>query len=93
MTACRAEALAEAGCSRRRDSSSSQMSRISLSSTDEWRTFLLLCALVISLWPAPAVAQTVTGTLQGTVKDASGGVLPGVTVVARNVETGRPAKR
>ena len=53
-----------------------------------WRTFLLLCALVISLWPAPAVAQTVTGTVQGTVKDAGGGILPGVAVVARSAETG-----
>src|SRR5688572_21475079 len=53
-----------------------------------WRSFLLLCALVINLWPAPALAQTVTGTLQGTVKDAGGGVLPGVTVVARSAETG-----
>jgi outer membrane receptor protein involved in Fe transport len=53
-----------------------------------WRSFLLLCALVINLSPAPALAQTVTGTVQGTVKDASGGILPGVAVVARSAETG-----
>ena len=47
------------------------------------RTSLLTCALVVNLWPGLAVAQTVTGTLQGTVQDASGGVLPGVTVALR----------
>ncbi len=33
-------------------------------------------------------AQTVTGTMKGTVTDKSGGVLPGVTLTIRNVETG-----
>lgn len=37
---------------------------------------------------SPVAAQTVTGTLQGTVTDSSGGVLPGVTVIAKNEETG-----
>ena len=37
---------------------------------------------------APAFTQTVTGTLQGTVTDASGGVLPGATVTIRNVDLG-----
>src|SRR5688500_8402156 len=37
---------------------------------------------------AAASAQTVTGTIQGTVSDTSGGVLPGVTVSIRHVETG-----
>jgi hypothetical protein len=32
-------------------------------------------------------AQTVTGTIQGTVADRSGGVLPGATVTAQNSET------
>ncbi|HYC93931.1 MAG TPA: carboxypeptidase regulatory-like domain-containing protein [Thermoanaerobaculia bacterium] len=45
--------------------------------------------LVLSLLLAlPAVAQTVTGTMQGTVSDRSGGVLPGVTLTIRNAETG-----
>jgi hypothetical protein len=35
-----------------------------------------------------AVAQTVGGTLRGTVKDASGGVVPGATVTALNEATG-----
>ncbi len=34
------------------------------------------------------VAQTVTGALSGTVTDASGAVLPGAQVVARNLDTG-----
>ncbi|HEX8355211.1 MAG TPA: carboxypeptidase-like regulatory domain-containing protein, partial [Pyrinomonadaceae bacterium] len=42
---------------------------------------LCLCAAVS--------AQTVTGTLQGTVKDPDGAVLPGATVSIRNVETGQ----
>ena len=33
-------------------------------------------------------AQTVTGTIQGTVSDTSGGVLPGVTVVIKHMDTG-----
>ena len=36
----------------------------------------------------PAFAQTVTGTIQGTVTDTSGGVLPGVTVTIRQMDTG-----
>jgi hypothetical protein len=38
-------------------------------------------------WVALASAQTVTGTLQGTVTDSSGGVLPGVTVTLKSLET------
>ncbi|HWS90375.1 MAG TPA: carboxypeptidase regulatory-like domain-containing protein [Pyrinomonadaceae bacterium] len=42
------------------------------------------------LWLGAAVsAQTVTGTLQGTVKDPNGAVVPGATVVIHNVETGQ----
>lgn len=33
-------------------------------------------------------AQTVTGTMNGTVADASGAALPGVTITIRNAETG-----
>lgn len=45
-------------------------------------------ALVWLVLAGPAGAQTVTGTLQGTVTDSSGGVLPGVTVTIRNDDTG-----
>jgi hypothetical protein len=43
---------------------------------------------VSCLCASPARAQTVAGTMQGTVTDATGGVLPAVTVVIRNTETG-----
>ena len=47
-----------------------------------------LLILAISAICAAATAQTVTGTVQGTVTDTSGGVLPGVTVSVKHVETG-----
>src|SRR5215212_3901804 len=43
---------------------------------------------LIALLAAPLVAQTVTGTLEGTAVDKSGGALPGVTITVRNLETG-----
>ena len=43
--------------------------------------------LVLSL-AVSAAAQGTNGTLTGTVTDNQGGVLPGVTVTVRNVETG-----
>ncbi|HEX8922466.1 MAG TPA: carboxypeptidase-like regulatory domain-containing protein, partial [Pyrinomonadaceae bacterium] len=42
-----------------------------------------LCVLFVH-----ATAQTVTGTLQGTVSDTNGAVVPNATVTVRNVETG-----
>ena len=44
-------------------------------------TTLLLCV------PAAARAQAVTGTLLGTVTDASGGAVPGATVTATEAQT------
>src|SRR5712691_9234834 len=35
-----------------------------------------------------AVAQITSATVSGTIKDETGGVLPGVDVVVRNVDTG-----
>lgn len=54
-----------------------------------WRAarVLALGALVWLGEVAPASAQT-TVTLTGVTRDASGGALPGVTVTARNMETG-----
>ena len=48
------------------------------------------CAVVLLalVTPLPAPAQTVAGTLQGTVADPSGGPLPGASVVVRALETG-----
>src|ERR671939_113972 len=51
------------------------------------RTILALAAVALALWAAPAAAraQTVTGTLQGTVADQNGAALPGATVTILNV--------
>jgi hypothetical protein len=50
----------------------------------------LVCALMLvaCLLPRPAAAQAVTGTLLGTVTDATGAVLPGATVTVTNTDTG-----
>ena len=49
-------------------------------------TAALLVALVFMA--PPAMAQTTNGVIAGIISDAQGGVLPGVTVTARNVDTG-----
>jgi len=48
----------------------------------------LFLVLVLCCAAVPLVAQTVTGTMRGTVLDRSKAVLPGVTITIRNVETG-----
>jgi hypothetical protein len=50
---------------------------------------LLAAVLISAALAIPAAAQTqiTTGVIQGAVVDATGGVLPGVDVEARNVET------
>ena len=54
------------------------------------RRFLLLALVCAVLLSAPrAFAQTVTGTLEGTVTDAKGAVIPGAEVVVLNAETGQ----
>jgi outer membrane receptor protein involved in Fe transport len=49
---------------------------------------VLLLVLLSPLAASPALAQSATGAIQGTIVDQSGGVLPGVTVSATNTETG-----
>src|SRR5712691_4684639 len=51
------------------------------------RSALVLLA-AFALAAVPLAAQTVTGTIQGTITDRSGAALPGVTVTMKNVETG-----
>ncbi len=49
-----------------------------------------IAALIIAfaMMATPAMAQTTNGVISGIASDAQGGVLPGVTVTARNVDTG-----
>ncbi|MEO6259526.1 MAG: carboxypeptidase-like regulatory domain-containing protein, partial [Thermoanaerobaculia bacterium] len=47
-----------------------------------------LVLVVTMLLSLPLAAQTVTGTLEGTVSDLSGSALPGVTVTIRDKDTG-----
>ena len=51
------------------------------------RCSAVVIAVLLSL-PAAAMAQTITGQISGRVTDASGGVLPGVTVTIVNDGTG-----
>jgi hypothetical protein len=51
-----------------------------------WGGLLILALLATSA--RALAAQTVTGTIQGTITDTSGAVLPGVTVTIRNMDTG-----
>lgn len=48
---------------------------------------LFVCCALLLGWATPAHAQFETGSITGTVQDKSGGVLPGVTVTLRNVDT------
>ena len=52
-----------------------------------WRILFLVAATIG--WSVAIHAQTVTGTLQGTVTDIKDAVVPGVDVVVRNLETGQ----
>ena len=49
--------------------------------------FVRICALV-ALGAAAAFAQVDAGTITGTVRDASGAVIPAATVIVESVETG-----
>jgi hypothetical protein len=53
------------------------------------RRYLIVCAFAVALlhW-SPANAQTGTGRISGVVKDASGAIVPGVTITATHEETG-----
>jgi hypothetical protein len=49
---------------------------------------VLMCVLLFGLAAAPARAQFDTATVVGTVKDNTGGVVPGATVTLTNLGTG-----
>lgn len=48
----------------------------------------LVAGLLIGMAPASAQSQAANGSIEGTVRDSSGGVLPGVTVVVTNQDNG-----
>src|SRR5687767_6096402 len=51
--------------------------------------WILLLTWTLTILPSlPILAQTTTATMSGTIKDESGALLPGVTVVATNLGTG-----
>ena len=50
--------------------------------------FMLALLLMVSAVPALAQSQAANGAIEGTVRDNSGGVLPGVTVALVNTDTG-----
>src|SRR5215467_6601231 len=49
------------------------------------RSLLVALSLFVSL---TALAQTDRGTITGTVSDATGAVIPGTSIEARNIQTG-----
>lgn len=52
------------------------------------RSLVVFAVLLITVCAASTFAQTVTGALSGTVTDASGAIVSGVGITARNTETG-----
>ena len=52
-----------------------------------WR--MLCCTLLLAGIATPVAAQETTGTIVGVVTDQTGAVLPGATVVVKNVQTGQ----
>lgn len=51
-------------------------------------TLIVLAVVLVLVIGVPASGQTVTATVLGTVTDNSGGVMPGVSVTAKNTGTG-----
>ena len=51
-------------------------------------TMVLLALLTLAAGVASAQSQAANGTIEGTIKDASGALLPGVTVTVHNTDTG-----
>jgi hypothetical protein len=50
--------------------------------------WMILVVLACGGSPAFAQSQAINGSIEGTISDTSGGVLPGVTVTLTNIETG-----
>jgi Carboxypeptidase regulatory-like domain/TonB dependent receptor len=52
------------------------------------KVWLPVLVAVLSASPAVAQSQAINGTIEGTITDESGAVLPGVTVTVTNLDTG-----
>ena len=52
------------------------------------RHIVAACVLIAAVSPAPVAAQDARGTMAGTVRDSSQGVVPGASVTVRNVAMG-----
>src|SRR5438093_673073 len=63
------------------------LERKTMTTKHQWRRAIASVGFVLAMVQG-ARAQTVTGTLQGTVTDTSGAVLPGVSVTIKHVDTG-----
>ena len=55
--------------------------------------FVTLIFALIVLGTCLSVAQTSTATILGTVKDASGALIPGVSITVKHTESGLTRKR
>ncbi len=53
----------------------------------KFRLLLTVSLVWCALWPSPAHAQQETATIVGTVRDASGAVVPGATLIVTNIQT------
>ena len=51
-----------------------------------WASFVLITAA--ALFPAVFYGQTTTAQISGTVRDSSGGIVPGAEITIRNTGTG-----
>jgi carboxypeptidase family protein/TonB-dependent receptor-like protein len=58
-----------------------------------WRTVAIVIASLVLASPAFAQVQTTTGVIQGTVTDATGAVMAGVTVEVKNIDTNTTESR
>jgi hypothetical protein len=65
------------------------MERYRKHSLSAWLIVVPCLFVLAAAFPPPANGQANSATLTGTLTDSSGGVLPGVTVICKNVRTGR----
>ncbi len=54
-----------------------------------WILAFCLVAIVLSVGNSPLLAQISTATIEGTVSDSTGAVLPGVEVTLTNLDNGQ----